>query len=112
MRRPQITMAILFSIFISIVWAFWYTRILYGQSEPYYKGETIRIVSGTSAGRTYDVYARLIAQHLGKYISGRPEFVVQNMPGTGSVIAANVVYGVAKPDGLTIASINPAIYFN
>src|SRR5215831_12380157 len=45
-------------------------------------------------------------------ISGNPSIVVQNMPGAGSVIAANYVYGLAKPDGLTIGAINPAIYMD
>ena len=78
----------------------------------FYQGKTVTIISGTTAGSAYDTYARLIAQHLGKHILGNPGFIVQNMPGGGSIIAANYLYGVAKPDGLTIASINPALYFN
>lgn len=79
---------------------------------PFYQGKTIRLVVGSSAGSTYDVYARLIAQWLDRYIPGNPEIQVQNMPGGGSIIGANFLYNVAKPDGLTIGSINPAIYFN
>jgi tripartite-type tricarboxylate transporter receptor subunit TctC len=78
----------------------------------FYQGKTVTIISGTTAGSTYDVYARMIAAHLGKYIPGNPGLIVQNMPGGGSIIAANYVYGVAKPDGLIIGSINPALYFN
>ena len=78
----------------------------------FYKGKTVTIISGTTAGSAYDTYARLIASQLGKHVPGNPSFVVQNMPGGGSIIAANYLYGVAKPDGLTIASINPALYFN
>ena len=78
----------------------------------FYQGKTVTIISGTTAGSTYDTYARLIAQYLGKHVPGSPSFIVQNMPGGGSIIAANYLYGVAKPDGLTIASINPALYFN
>ncbi len=78
----------------------------------FYHGKTVTIISGTTAGSAYDTYARLIAQHLGKHVPGSPSFIVQNMPGGGSIIAANYLYGVAKPDGLTIASINPALYFN
>jgi tripartite-type tricarboxylate transporter receptor subunit TctC len=78
----------------------------------FYQGKTVTIISGTTAGSAYDTYARAIAQHLGKHVPGNPTFLVQNMPGGGSMIAANFVYGVAKPDGLTIASINPALYFN
>ncbi|MBM4297474.1 MAG: hypothetical protein FJ143_07010 [Deltaproteobacteria bacterium] len=80
--------------------------------STYYKGKVINVVVGTTAGSAYDVYSRLIAQHLSKHIPGNPSLVVQNMPGGGSMVAANFVYGVAKPDGLTIASINPALYFN
>ena len=80
--------------------------------SSYYKGKVISVVVGTTAGSAYDVYSRLIAQHIGKHIAGNPTLVVQNMPAGGSMVAANFVYGVAKPDGLTIASINPALYFN
>src|SRR5206468_5689833 len=78
----------------------------------FYQGKTVTVISGTTAGSAYDTYARLIASHLGKHVPGNPSFIVQNMPGGGSIVAANFVYGVAKPDGLTIASINPALYFN
>jgi tripartite-type tricarboxylate transporter receptor subunit TctC len=79
---------------------------------PFYQGKTITLVAGTSAGSQYDAHARLIAQHWGKHIPGTPDIIVQNMPGAGSLIAANHLYNVAKPDGLTITSIIPAIYFN
>src|ERR687895_91510 len=48
----------------------------------------------------------------GKHTPGNPDVVVQNMPGAGSQVAANHIYNVAKPDGLTIGSFNPALYFN
>jgi tripartite-type tricarboxylate transporter receptor subunit TctC len=70
--------------------------------EPYFKGKQIRIVVGLSTGGGYDRAARLISRYMGKYIPGNPDFVVQNMPGAGSVSAANYVWGVAKPDGLTL----------
>jgi tripartite-type tricarboxylate transporter receptor subunit TctC len=79
---------------------------------PFYQGKTITLVTGTTAGSQYDAHARLIAQHWGKHIPGNPGFIVQNMPGAGSLIAANHLYNVAKPDGLTITSIIPGIYFN
>ncbi len=79
---------------------------------PFYQRKTITLVVGTTAGSTYDAYARFIARHWGKHIPGNPDFIVQNMPGAGSLIAANYLYGLAKPDGLTIASIIPALYFN
>ena len=79
---------------------------------PYYQGKTITFIVGSGAGTAYDMYSRLLANHLGKHIVGNPTVVVQNMPAAGGMVAANFVYGVAKPDGLTIVSINPAHYFN
>ncbi len=80
------------------------------QSEPYYKGKTIRFVVGSGAGAFYDLWGRLIARHWGKYIPGNPEVIVQNMTGAGSLTATNYVYGVAKPDGLTVLLPNNSIY--
>jgi tripartite-type tricarboxylate transporter receptor subunit TctC len=70
--------------------------------ENFYTGKTVRIIVGGSAGGGYDTYTRAIARHLGKHIPGNPAFVVENMTGAGSIIAANYVYKVARPDGLTI----------
>jgi tripartite-type tricarboxylate transporter receptor subunit TctC len=53
-----------------------------------------------------------MAQHMGKHIPGNPTFVVQNMTGAGSIIGANYLYNVSKPDGLTIGAIQPSIFFN
>ncbi len=97
---------ILLFLFLALLW-----RPHQAQSN-FYQGKTVTIISGTTAGSAYDTYARLIAQHLGKHIAGNPSFIVQNMPDGGSIIAANYAYGIAKPDGLTIVSINPALYFN
>ena len=70
--------------------------------EPYYKGKTIKIIVGFSAGGGYDTYARLISRHMTTHIPGHPAIVVENMVGAGSLISANHVYKIAKPDGLTI----------
>ena len=78
----------------------------------YFQGRTIRLVVGSSTGGGYDLWARLLAAHYGKYIPGNPNIVVQNMPGAGSLVAANHVYNVAKPDGLTLGAILPALYFD
>ncbi len=80
--------------------------------SSFYEGKTVRIIVGSTTGGGYDLWARLLAQHLGKYIQGNPGFVVQNMPGAGSLVAANHVYTVAKPDGLTLGAILPALYFD
>ncbi len=84
---------------------------VFGQ-ESFYKSKTIRIIVGLSAGGGYDRAARIISRHMGKYIPGNPEMIVQNMPGAGSVIAANYVYGVAKPDGLTLLLPHNNVYLN
>jgi tripartite-type tricarboxylate transporter receptor subunit TctC len=79
---------------------------------PFYQGKTVSIVVGTKAGDAFDLYARLLAQHLPKYIPGSPNIIVQNMTGASSLVAANHVYNVAKPDGLTIGAFFPALYFD
>ncbi len=79
---------------------------------PYFQGKTIRIVTGYPAGDVNDLWPRLIAQHMTKYIPGNPNFVIQNMPGASSMIAANYVFSVAKPDGLTLGWIAPTLYFD
>ena len=79
-------------------------------SDEFFKGKTVRLIVGNSPGGAQDDWARFIAQYLGKHIPGNPDIVVQNMPGAGTVIAANYVYNVAKPDGLTLGLVNPAIY--
>lgn len=70
--------------------------------EPFYKGKTMKIIVGFSAGGGYDTYARLIARHMTRHIVGNPIIVVENMAGAGSLISANHLYRAAKPDGLTI----------
>src|SRR5262245_60483642 len=70
--------------------------------EPKFDGKTVRIVVGFSAGGGFDAYARAIARHLGKHVPGMPTVIVENMPGAGSLIAANYIYNTAKPEGITI----------
>src|SRR3990170_5264921 len=79
---------------------------------PFYQGKTIRIVVGYLSGDGYDLSARMFARHMPKHIPGNPNVIVQNMPGAGSRIAANYVFSVAKPDGLTLGAIGPALYFD
>jgi tripartite-type tricarboxylate transporter receptor subunit TctC len=83
---------------------------LEAQSD-FYQGKQLKIVVGASAGAASDLYARVVAQHLPKQILGKPEVIVQNMPGGGSMTAANYVYSVAKPDGLTLGAVTAPIYF-
>lgn len=83
----------------------------HAQSD-FYKGKQIRILVGFTAGGIIDLWARLYTQHLGKFIPGNPDLIVQNVPGGGSMIAANQLYNVAKPDGLTLAMISSGLYFD
>ena len=78
----------------------------------FFQGKTITIVVGYQAGDGYDIWARLLAAHMGKHIPGNPGLIAQNMPGAGSMIAANHIYNVAKPDGLTMGSIGPSLYLD
>ncbi len=84
---------------------------LYAQ-ETFYQGKQIRIIVGLSTGGGYDRAARLVARYIGKYIPGNPDIIVQNMAGAGSVTAANFVWGVAKPDGLTLLAPHNNIYLS
>jgi len=77
---------------------------------PYFQGKTIRVIVGYPAGSAHDVWARLIAPQLTKNIPGNPATVVQIMTGAGSMTAANYIYGVAKPDGLSVGVVNAALY--
>jgi len=79
---------------------------------PFYQDKTIRIIAGYGAGSVDDAWTRMIAQYLVKYIPGNPNIVVQNMPGAGAMIAANYVFKVAKPDGLTLGGIRAGLYFD
>jgi len=76
-----------------------------------FQGKTMTIIVGTVAGDLYDLYARAIALFMGRHLPGNPNIVVQNMPGAGHMIAANYIYNVAKPDGLTMGAINAGLYF-
>jgi tripartite-type tricarboxylate transporter receptor subunit TctC len=71
----------------------------------FYRGKTINMVVGYTAGGGYDLYARALARQMGKHIPGNPGFVVNNMPGAGSLTAANFLYNVAPKDGTAIGTI-------
>lgn len=75
---------------------------------PFYENKTITIMIGTAAGGSI-VAARIIANHLGKYIPGNPTVVVQSMLGGAHIVASNHVFNTAKPDGLTLLAANPNI---
>ena len=72
--------------------------------ELFYQGKTIRIIVGSDPGGGFDTYSRTIARHMSKHIPGNPVILVENMPGAAQMIAANYLYKVAKPDGLTLGN--------
>ncbi len=80
------------------------------RAQSFYEGKTLRINVGFAAGGGFDTYARVLSRHLGKHIPGNPTIVVDNMPGAGSLIAANHLSRVAKPDGLTVAHFNGVLF--
>ncbi|MEK6562109.1 MAG: hypothetical protein AABZ59_02915, partial [Candidatus Binatota bacterium] len=110
-KRTTIT-AMAFSLLVSLVLNLEFIPSLQAQTEPFYKGKTIRIVVGFTPGGFYDRWARLLARYYGKYIPGHPDIIVQNMPGAGSVVAANYVFSVAKADGLTLGMPANTIYMD
>jgi len=74
----------------------------------FYEGKTITVVIGSTGGML-EIASRIMARHLGKYLPGNPTVIVQNMPGAGHLVATNHAYSVAKPDGLTLLAVNPAV---
>jgi tripartite-type tricarboxylate transporter receptor subunit TctC len=79
---------------------------------PFYQGKQIRLIIGSTAGGGYDLWPRVMVRYLARHIPGNPDIIPQNMPGAGGIVGANYVYGIAKPDGLTIGAFNPALYFD
>ena len=82
------------------------------QSDQDFKGKTVRLIIGTSSGGGVDLYSRLVAQFLGKHLPGEPTVVPQNMPGASSLVAANYVYNIARPDGLTLGALQGGVFFD
>ena len=77
--------------------------------EAFYKGRTINVYIGFATGGTYDMYARLVARHMGRYIPGNPLIVAQSMPGAGSTKAANYVFAVAPKDGSALGVVSQTV---
>jgi tripartite-type tricarboxylate transporter receptor subunit TctC len=78
-------------------------------AQSFYEGKTVRIIVGLAPGGGFDTYARVVARHIGRHVPGNPTLIVENMTGAGSLIAANHVFKVAKPDGLTVGKFNGAL---
>jgi tripartite-type tricarboxylate transporter receptor subunit TctC len=75
----------------------------------FYRGKTIKVLVGFAPGGTFDLYARMVAKVLPKHIPGNPNVVVENRPGAGSMLAANVLYNAEAKDGTVIATFNESL---
>lgn len=91
---------------LTLLWSPW------ANAQPYYQGKTLRVIVGYLAGDSHDQYARATVRYMAKYIPGNPDSIVQNMPGAGAMIAANHIYNLTKPDGLTLGTISGGLYFS
>jgi tripartite-type tricarboxylate transporter receptor subunit TctC len=79
-------------------------------AEQFYSGKTVQMIVSSGSGVATDTAARLVGRYLGKHMPGDPTIVARNMPGGGGLVAANYLYNVAKPDGLTILAVSRANY--
>ena len=79
------------------------------QAEDFYAGKTIRIITSADAASTYTTYPQLVAQHLGRFIPGAPNIIVQTMPGAGGIVAANYMAALAPRDGTVLASVHDTL---
>ena len=79
-------------------------------TDGFYRNKSITFIIGSAVGGGYDTYGRLIASHIGRHLDGQPSVIPQNMPGAGSIRAANYLYNVARDDGTMIGMLDQAIY--
>ena len=79
------------------------------QPAPDFAGRTITIIASFEAGGPYDFYARLVARHLGAHLPGKPNVIVQNMPGAGGLRGANYLYNVAAKDGTAMGVVSQTV---
>ena len=108
-RRNNLTRVLCFHLFFGTLLA---TSQLHAQpAKSFYEGKAITFLVGSSAGGGTDVTARLIARHLERHIPGKPRIDMINKPGAGGMIAANELYNLRKPDGLSISTLNSGILF-
>jgi tripartite-type tricarboxylate transporter receptor subunit TctC len=80
--------------------------------DDFFKGRTVNFIVSTSPGGGYDTYSRLIARHIGRFLPGQPNVVVQYMPGAGGMRAANYLYNAAPKDGTTLAMLDQAVHLD
>ena len=77
--------------------------------QDFYQGKTITITVGYTPGGSYDYYARVFAEYMGKYIPGEPTIIVRNLPGAGSLVAANYLFDIAPKDGTALGVVTQTV---
>ncbi len=100
MKRSLLTLGVLAGVFLFLTPGL--------SAAPFYQGKTLRVTVGHSAGGGFDLWARLVARHIGKHIPGRPDVIVDNITGAGGLIHVTQLFGSTKPDGLTVGHFNGA----
>src|SRR3954462_10071096 len=80
-------------------------------AADFYKGKTFTIVVGHEVGTGFDIYGRTLQRHLGRFIPGNPNVVVQNMNGASGLTSANWLYNIAPKDGLVLAPFVQSVPF-
>lgn len=94
------------TLFASTSLAFAGSALAQDDLAEFYKGKQVQIIVGYGAGGGYDMYARVLSRHMSPHLPGSPTIVVQNMPGAGSLRAANYVHSVAPKDGTVIGAVD------
>jgi len=92
-----------------LVGACWSTQLAADPVADFYRGKRLSLYVGSDAGGGYDSYARLVSRHLGRFIPGNPDLIVQNMPGGGGIRVTNNLYNIAAKDGSAIGLVQRAI---
>lgn len=104
----RVALALLFGVIVLLSGSRLYAQ---GGGKNFYEGKVITYLVGSTAGGGSDLTARLVGRHLERHIPGKPRIDIVNKPGAGGMIAANELYNLRKPDGLSIASINASALF-
>jgi len=102
--RKTFTVGLLSGVFL-----FFFTAAGPVLGNDFYRGQRMKMIVSSPPGGGYDLYSRILARHMPRHIPGEPAMIVQNMPGGGHLIATRYLHGLAKPDGLTIASLSRSI---
>jgi tripartite-type tricarboxylate transporter receptor subunit TctC len=98
--------------FLSVVLLFFAEPAAAQNAKAFYEGKTIQIIVASGPGASTDIGARLVGRFFGRHVPGFPNVIVQNMPGAGGLVAANHIYNLAKPDGLTLVAVTRSNYLD